>query len=406
MSISLLDPLPSLPNVAATAGLPVVTPAVLQGRFPLSREAAAQIARYRAEAIDLVRGASDRLLCIVGPCSIHDRQAAFEYAERLRPIAERYADELLIAMRVYLEKPRSSVGWKGLISDPHLDGSCDVAYGLALGREIVVGVAERGLPVATELLDGNLSSYFCDAVSWAAIGARTTESQPHRELASSLPFPVGFKNGTDGRVDGALGGIVSAAQPHRRLAPDEHGRLHLLSSAGNPHCHITLRGGEGGPNYDAASVAAASEAARRVGRAQRVLVDCSHGNSNKNHDNQPLVSADVAAQVGAGGSDVLGVMIESHLVAGRQALQLGAAGLRYGQSITDACVDVPRSEQMLDELARAVRAARGAGLQRSAPRSGGAPENGKAKEHGAANNSGRRRGERGVGAEASVLHDR
>jgi len=394
MSTSLLlDPLPSPSSATLVAPLPVVTPAALQGRFPLSREASGRIARYRAEAIDLVRGTSDRLLCVVGPCSIHDRQAAFEYAERLRPIAERYSDELLVAMRVYLEKPRSSVGWKGLISDPHLDGSCDVAYGLALGREVVVGVAERGLPVATELLDGNLSSYFCDAVSWAAIGARTTESQPHRELASSLPFPVGFKNGTDGRVDGALGGIVSAAQPHRRLAPDEHGRLHVLSSAGNPHCHITLRGGEGGPNYDAASVAAASEAARRVGRAQRVLVDCSHGNSSKNHDNQPLVSADVAAQVAAGGRNVLGVMIESHLVAGRQAMKLGAAGLRYGQSITDACVDVPRSEQMLDELARAVRAARAAGLHRSA------------KEHASADISGRRRGERGLGASASVLQD-
>lgn len=399
MSISLLDPLPSPPNAAAIAPLAVVTPAVLQGRFSLSREASGRVARYRAEAIELVRGASDRLLCIVGPCSIHDRQAAFEYAERLRPIAERYSDELLIAMRVYLEKPRSSVGWKGLISDPHLDGSCDVEYGLALGREIVVGVAERGLPVATELLDGNLSSYFSDAVSWAAIGARTTESQPHRELASSLPFPVGFKNGTDGRVDGALGGIVSAAQPHRRLGPDEHGRLHLLSSAGNPHCHITLRGGEGGPNYDAASVAAASEAARRVGRAQRVLVDCSHGNSNKNYENQPLVSADVAAQVGAGGGNVLGVMIESHLVAGRQALKLGAAGLRYGQSITDACVDVLRSEQMLDELARAVQAARGAGTHRSAP------EYGSAKAHASLDNSGRRRADRGLGAEASVLHE-
>ena len=353
----------------------------MRERLPLSRDAAVRVARFRAEAIELVRGASDRLLCVVGPCSIHDRDAAFEYAERLAPLAERYGDELLLAMRVYLEKPRSSVGWKGLISDPHLDGSCDVAHGLALGREIVVGVAERGLPVATELLDGNLSAYFCDAVSWAAIGARTTESQPHRELASSLPFPVGFKNGTDGRIDGALGGIVSAAQPHRRLAPDEHGLLHVLSSAGNPDCHITLRGGERGPNYDAASVAAASDAARRAGRAGRVLVDCSHGNSRKDHENQPLVSADLAAQVASGARNVLGVMIESHLVAGRQALALGAAGLRYGQSITDGCVDLQRSEHMLDELARAVRAARRLEI------------------------IGRRRGERGVGGGAVVLHE-
>jgi 3-deoxy-7-phosphoheptulonate synthase len=218
-----------------------------------------------------------------------------------------------------------------------------------------VGVAERGLAIATELLDINLAGYFSDVLSWAAIGARTTESQPHRELASSLPFAVGFKNGTDGRVDGALGGIVSAAQPHRRLAPDAEGRLTLLQSTGNPHCHLTLRGGANGPNYDATSVAAASDAARRAGRPARVLVDASHGNSGKDHLNQAIVTADVAARVAAGARDVLGVMIESHLVAGRQALGLGCAGLRYGQSITDACVDIETTEGMLDELARAVR---------------------------------------------------
>jgi 3-deoxy-7-phosphoheptulonate synthase len=341
----------ALPNVV------VETPARLAARFPLTRSALRGIEQYRGQAIDLVQGKSQRLLCVVGPCSIHDRRAAFEYADRLAPLAERLNGELLIAMRVYLEKPRSSVGWKGLISDPYLDGSCDVAHGLMLGREIVVGVAERGLPVATELLDGNLSSYFSDVLTWSAIGARTTESQPHRELASSLPFPVGFKNGTDGRIDGALGGIVSAAQPHRRLAPDPEGRLVLWQSGGNPHCHITLRGGTGGPNYDAGSVGAASDAAVRAGRSSRVLIDASHGNSGKDHLNQPLVTADVAAQVVGGASNVLGVMIESHLVAGRQALVLGPAGLRYGQSITDACVDFDMTEQMLEELARAVRKA-------------------------------------------------
>jgi 3-deoxy-7-phosphoheptulonate synthase len=339
--------------------LAIETPAGLAARFPLTRFAARRIERYRAEVIEVVQGRSERLLCVVGPCSIHDRRSAFEYADRLAAVAERHAGELLIAMRVYLEKPRSSVGWKGLISDPHLDGSCDMLHGLALGREVVVGVAERGLPVATELLDGNLSAYFSDAVSWAAIGARTTESQPHRELASSLSFPVGFKNGTDGRVDGAIGGVVSAAQPHRRLAPDEQGRLVLWQSAGNPHCHLTLRGGASGPNYDAASVAKASEAARRAGCPARVLVDASHGNSGKDHNNQPLVTADVAARVARGASDLLGVMIESHLVAGRQALGLGAAGLRYGQSITDACVDFEMTERMLEELASAVRQSRG-----------------------------------------------
>jgi 3-deoxy-7-phosphoheptulonate synthase len=261
----------------------------------------------------------------------------------------------MIAMRVYLEKPRSSVGWKGLISDPHLDGSCDMQHGLALGREVMVGIAERGLPVATELLDGNLTAYFADVVSWAAIGARTTESQPHRELASSLPFPVGFKNGTDGRIDGAVGGIVSARQPHRRIAPDEEGRLMLWQSAGNPFCHLTLRGGASGPNYDAASVARASEAASRAGGCSRVLVDASHGNSGKDHENQRRVTSDVAARVARGSADLLGVMIESHLIAGRQALGLGPAGLRHGQSITDACVDFETTEHMLEELAGAVQ---------------------------------------------------
>jgi 3-deoxy-7-phosphoheptulonate synthase len=337
----------------------IETPACLAARFPLTRFAARRVERYRAEVIEIVRGRSDRLLCVVGPCSIHDRVAAFEYADRLAPVAERHAGELLIAMRVYLEKPRSSVGWKGLISDPHLDGSCDMQHGLSLGREVMVGVAERGLPVATELLDGNLSAYFADVVSWAAIGARTTESQPHRELASSLPFPVGFKNGTDGRIDGAVGGIVSARQPHRRIAPDDDGRLVLWQSAGNPHCHLTLRGGANGPNYDAASVARASEAASGAGFCPRVLVDASHGNSGKDHENQRRVTSDVAARVARGSADLLGVMIESHLVAGRQALGRGPAGLRHGQSITDACVDFETTEHMLEELARAVRQCRG-----------------------------------------------
>jgi 3-deoxy-7-phosphoheptulonate synthase len=261
-------------------------------------------------------------------------------------------------MRVYLEKPRSSVGWKGLISDPHLDGRCDIGHGLSVARELMTKIAELGLPIATELLDGNLTPYFVDLVSWAAIGARTTESQPHRELASSLAFPVGFKNGTDGRIDGALGGMRSAGQPHRRLAPNAHGRLVSCQSRGNPHCHLTLRGGALGPNYGAEHVERASRAAREAGLPDRVLIDCSHGNSGKNHENQAIVARDVARQVASGSAAVLGVMIESHLVAGRQAPNCEATALRYGQSITDACVDLVTTEQMLEELARAVRTAR------------------------------------------------
>ncbi|MEY4550077.1 MAG: 3-deoxy-D-arabino-heptulosonate-7-phosphate synthase, phenylalanine repressible, partial [Pseudomonadota bacterium] len=241
---------------------------------------------------------------------------------------------------------------------------CDIGHGLCLARELMTQIANLELPMASELLDGNLSSYFSDLLTWAAIGARTTESQPHRELASSLAFPVGFKNGTDGRIEGALGGMVSAARSHRRLAPDDQGWLRAEQSAGNEHCHLTLRGGSGGPNYDTASVRRASESARVAGLPSRVLVDCSHGNSGKDHENQPRVAAAVAEQVAAGGRHVLGVMIESHLVAGRQALSNDPAGLRYGQSITDACVDFPATEAVLEGLAAALRAQRDA-----APRS-------------------------------------
>ena len=243
----------------------VPTPARLSTRYPLAPSAAHHVAAFREQAIGLVHGTDARLLCVVGPCSIHDPRAAFEYATRLAPLAELHRSELLVVMRVYLEKPRSGVGWKGLISDPHLDDSCDIPRGLAMARELMVQIAERGLPIATELLDGNLSNYFTDLVTWAAIGARTTESQPHRELASSLGFPVGFKNGTDGRVAGALGGMLSARERHRRIAPNDNGRLTLCQSAGNPHCHLTLRGGATGPNYDAASLAAASQQSERAG---------------------------------------------------------------------------------------------------------------------------------------------
>ncbi len=352
------------PAAPASSELSIPSAAQLKERFSLTAPALRAIESARARASELVQGRDDRLLCVVGPCSIHEPESALEYAARLAPLARRHARELLIVMRVYLEKPRSTVGWKGLISDPHLDGRCDIGRGLSLARELMTQIANLELPMASELLDGNLSSYFSDLLSWAAIGARTTESQPHRELASSLPFPVGFKNGTDGRIEGALGGMLSAGRPHRRLAPDEHGWLRAHESSGNPSCHLTLRGGSAGPNYDAASVRRASESAAAAGLPSRVLVDCSHGNSGKDHENQPRVAAEVARQVTAGGRHVLGVMIESHLVAGRQALGADPAGLRYGQSITDACVDFAATEAVLDELAEALRAQRGAG-QRS-----------------------------------------
>jgi 3-deoxy-7-phosphoheptulonate synthase len=353
------------PTSAGSTLLP--TPAQLKDCFPLDPAAAQSIESLRRQASELVLGQDDRLLCVVGPCSIHDPSAALEYASRLAPVAERYRSELLVVMRVYLEKPRSSVGWKGLISDPHLDGRCDIPEGLRLARQLMTEIAERGLGMAGELLDANLALYQSDLLSWAAIGARTTESQPHRELASSLPLPVGFKNGTDGRIEGALGGIRSAAEPHRRLAPDDDGVLRLFQSPGNPHCHLTLRGGTTGPNYQAECVLGASRSAARAGLPSRVLVDCSHGNSGKDHQNQPRVLGAVAQQVAAGARHVLGVMIESHLVAGQQVLS-GPAELRYGQSITDACVDFESTEQMLEELARALSQQRGQNPPGSAAR--------------------------------------
>jgi 3-deoxy-7-phosphoheptulonate synthase len=334
----------------------VPTPRDLKRRLALSRAAFTRIGDFRRQASDIVRGQDPRLLAIVGPCSIHDPVAALEYAERLLVLARRFEDELLVCMRVYFEKPRTTVGWKGLINDPHLDDSCDLATGLWMARGVIRDVAELGLPAATELLDPNVAPYLTDLLSWAAIGARTTESQPHRELASSLALPVGFKNSTDGRVDSAINGLLSAAEPHTRLTPDDNGRVTLQRSVGNPHAHLVLRGGDTAPNYDAASVNAAGSRLAALGLPSRVLVDCSHANSKKNHQNQPRVLDDVAEQVASGSAHLLGVMIESHLVAGRQELKGGRSGLCYGQSITDGCVNLDDTERMLETLARCAQA--------------------------------------------------
>jgi 3-deoxy-7-phosphoheptulonate synthase len=331
------------------------TPRELKRRVAGSREAFRRIGEFRHEASQIVRGHDRRLLAVVGPCSIHDPVAALEYGERLLELARRFENELFVCMRVYFEKPRTTVGWKGLINDPHLDDSCDLATGLWMARGVLRDVAELGLPAATELLDPNVAPYLTDLVSWAAIGARTAESQPHRELASSLPLPVGFKNSTDGRIDGAINGLLSAAESHTRLTPDDQGRVTLQRSAGNPNAHLVLRGGDAAPNYDAASVNAAGARLAALGLPARALIDCSHGNSRKNHLNQRQVLESVAEQVASGSPHVLGVMIESHLVSGRQDLKQGRAGLCYGQSITDACVNLDDTERMLETLARAQR---------------------------------------------------
>ncbi|MGH6776673.1 MAG: 3-deoxy-7-phosphoheptulonate synthase, partial [Bradyrhizobium sp.] len=307
-------------------------------------------------------GADDRLLVIVGPCSVHDPAAAVEYAERLSNLRERLADRIEIVMRVYFEKPRTTVGWKGLINDPDLDGSFNINKGLRLARSVLSAVNNLGVPAATEFLDVTAPQYIADLVAWAAIGARTTESQIHRELASGLSCPVGFKNGTDGNVRIAAEAAQAASHPHHFMAVTKHGHSAIAATTGNEDCHIILRGGRE-PNYAAASAAASVAAAAaelvRLGAAPRIMIDASHANSRKQPENQPPVVADIARQISGGEQRIIGVMIESNLVAGRQDVRPGVT-LTYGQSITDGCIGWETTEQVLHELADAVMARRNA----------------------------------------------
>lgn len=310
----------------------------------------------------ILHGMDDRLIVIVGPCSIHDPKAALEYAQRLVKERARFAGELEIVMRVYFEKPRTTVGWKGLINDPYLDNSFKINDGLRIARELLLGINELGLPAGTEYLDMISPQYIADLVSWGAIGARTTESQVHRELASGLSCPVGFKNGTDGNVKIAVDAIKAASQPHHFLSVTKGGHSAIVSTAGNEDCHVILRGGKT-PNYDAASVDAACADIGRAGLAARLMIDASHANSSKKHENQIPVCADIGRQVAGGDERIVGVMVESHLVAGRQDLQPECA-LTYGQSITDACIGWDETLGVLEGLADSVkqrRIARGSG---------------------------------------------
>jgi len=293
---------------------------------------------------------------VIGPCSIHDPKAAMEYARKLAAERTKHQGELEILMRVYFEKPRTTVGWKGLINDPTLDGAFRINDGLRLARRVLLDVAAQGLPAACEFLDLITPQYIADLVAWGAIGARTTESQIHRELASGLSCPVGFKNGTNGDVKIAVDAVLAASQPHHFLAVTHEGRAAIAATSGNDDAHVVLRGGRA-PNYDSASIAATAAELAKAGLPQRMVVDASHANSGKRHENQPLVVADLCRQLAAGEDRIMGVMIESNLVAGRQDLVAGRP-LAYGQSITDACVDWDASAVMLDDLAAAVRARR------------------------------------------------
>ncbi|KAL2912568.1 3-deoxy-7-phosphoheptulonate synthase [Polyrhizophydium stewartii] len=340
---------------------PLLPPQILQLEHPLPPAARETVAAARAAAARVLRGKDDRLCVIVGPCSIHDPAAALDYASRLKPLAAELGGDLLVIMRAYFEKPRTTVGWKGLINDPHMDGSFQINTGLRIARKLLVDLTSMGMPVGAELLDTISPQFLADCVSWGAIGARTTESQLHRELASGVSFPVGFKNGTDGNIGIAVDAINAAAHPHHFLGVTKQGLAAITRTKGNDLCHVILRGGSGGPNFDAASVAAVRATLAKSKVAQKIMVDCSHGNSTKNHKNQPLVAADLAKQIAAGDDSIFGVMIESNINEGNQKLPAsGPAGLAYGVSITDACIGWDDTVGVLRELAAAVRARRAA----------------------------------------------
>lgn len=335
-------------NTSVSQRLP--SPVQLKQQLPLSTALAAQVERHRQAVKHILDGTDPRLLVVVGPCSLHDPRSALEYADRLAALAEQVGDQLLLVMRAYVEKPRTTVGWKGLAYDPHLDGSDDMHGGLRLSRELMLGMIERGLPVATELLQPMAAGYFDDLLSWAAIGARTTESQIHREMVSGLGLPVGFKNGTDGGVGIACDAIRSAAHPHRHFGLDALGHPAIVETLGNPDTHLVLRGGHSGPNFDAASVGQARQGLVKAGVSPRIMVDCSHANSGKDPLKQPAVLDDVLRQRLDGDRALVGVMIESHLFDGCQSL--GKGTLKYGVSITDGCLGWEGTEAMLLKAAR------------------------------------------------------
>jgi len=335
---------------------PLSTPAELLRELPCTESMSDTVADARRALHRILHGEDDRIAVVIGPCSIHDPKAALEYAERLRPLRDTHRDALEIVMRVYFEKPRTTVGWKGLINDPDLDGSFNINKGLRLGRRLLCDINALGLPAGVEYLDTISPQYISDLVAWGAIGARTTESQVHRELASGLSCPVGFKNGTDGNVKIAVDAVGAASHPHHFLAVTKEGQAVVASTAGNPDGHVILRGGKT-PNYGAEHVAAACQLLTQAGLPARLMIDASHANSLKRHENQPCVVEEIAAQLEAGERRIVGVMVESHLVAGRQDLVPGKP-LVYGQSVTDACIDWPTSVAVLDRLAAAVRVRR------------------------------------------------
>ncbi|MBI1318489.1 MAG: 3-deoxy-7-phosphoheptulonate synthase [Candidatus Hydrogenedens sp.] len=336
-------------NLNVTGMQPLVTPLQMKRSVPAPDAAVETIATGRDAIAAVLEGRDPRFLVICGPCSIHDTEAGTEYAKRLSALAAELGDRLLIVMRTYFEKPRTTTGWKGLINDPRLDGSNDIATGIRTAREVLMRVAELGLPTATEMLDPIVPQYISDLVAWASIGARTTESQTHREMSSGLSMPVGFKNSTDGNTQVAINAMLSSHSPHHFLGIDEHGCTCIVETKGNPHGHLILRGGSGGPNYDEPSVAAAAALLEKAGLPARIIVDCSHANTSKKPENQPIVLREVVRQRAAGQSALKGAMLESHLVGGRQELQADLSAMTFGQSITDGCLGWEETEAALRE---------------------------------------------------------
>lgn len=335
----------------------VLPPVFLEEELPATEKAIATVYQTRDEITKILEGHDSRLLVVVGPCSIHDPDAALEYAGLLKSASDRLRDQLCIVMRVYFEKPRTTVGWKGLINDPYLDGSFRINDGLRIARRLLVDLAEMGVPAGTEFLDMIIPQYMVGLVSWGAIGARTTESQVHRELVSGLSCPVGFKNGTSGNVQIAVEAVQAASHPHTFLGHTKYGQSAIFFTSGNPYCHVILRGGRKTTNYDPESIAQACSLLHKAGLPTRVMVDCSHANSNKDHTRQPVVCREVAAQIRNGEDRIVGAMLESNLVAGAQKLTKGKP-LARGQSVTDACIGWDTTEELLQELAAAVTSKR------------------------------------------------
>lgn len=333
----------------------LITPAELKREIPLSEKAREVVAQGRTDIENILERKDHRVIVVVGPCSIHDLKAAQEYAIRLKALAEKVSDTLLIVMRVYFEKPRTTTGWKGLINDPFMNDSFKITDGLHIGRQLLHDILEIGLPTATEALDPISPQYMQDLIAWSAIGARTTESQTHREMASGLSSSVGFKNGTDGSLTVAINALQSVASPHRFLGINSDGNVAIITTKGNPYAHVVLRGGNGKPNYDSVSVSICEQELEAAGVAPNIMVDCSHANSNKDHNLQPLVLDNVTNQIIEGNKSIIGVMIESHLNAGNQKLSSNPEDMEYGVSVTDACIDWQTTEASLLSMADRLR---------------------------------------------------